>query len=112
LRHWMADSYLTLRRPFRVHNEYHYVSWLCRYEGEHPPEILRMMDAIASGSIPMEIRPMADAERLLSSPIYGVLRTCLEAVEPVDRHARLQYLRARDAARRMMHWLPKPGAER
>jgi hypothetical protein len=100
---WMEDSYLTLRRPFRVHNEYHYVSWLRRYEGEHPPEIRRMMHAIAVGGIPMETRPMADAQRLLRSRVYAALCACLRAAEPVDRRARVQYRRGRAAARRIVH---------
>ena len=27
-RRWLAESYLTLRRPHRVHNVYRYPSWL------------------------------------------------------------------------------------
>lgn len=78
---WLADSYLTLRRPFRVHNVYQHPSWLQRYDGPHPPELDRMMAALAADS-PGELRPMADVERLLRSPRYLAGRAVLRVAGP------------------------------
>lgn len=85
---WLADSYLTLRRPYRVHNDYKYPSWLQRFDGRHPPQIEHMMIAIDSGALAAERRPMSDAYRLLDSPLYAAGRAFLRLTEPLDRHAR------------------------
>jgi hypothetical protein len=41
-RQWAKEAYLELRRPYRVHNVYRYPSWLERFTGTHPPQILAM----------------------------------------------------------------------
>lgn len=87
-RRWLEDSYLTLRRPYHVHNVYRLPSWLERYAGDHPPEIRRMMDDIASGGLQVETRPLGDAERLLRSPAYVAGREALRLAGPVDDWAR------------------------
>ena len=81
---WMADSYFTLRRPYHVHNVYQHLSWLERYRGPHPPQVLEMMADIEAGRVAEELRPMDDAERLLRSPKYAVGREVLRLAEPVD----------------------------
>ncbi len=86
-RRWLADSYLTLRRPYRVHNVYDYPSWLLRYDGQHPPEVERMLADLAAAD-GGALRPMADAERLLASQSYAAGRELLRLAEPVDRWAR------------------------
>lgn len=98
-RRWLADSYLSLRRPYRVHNAYRYPSWLQRFHGPTPPQIERMSADIAAGRLQVETRPMADAERLLRSPWYAVGRWLLELTEPVDRRVR----RVRRGARPLLH---------
>jgi hypothetical protein len=87
-RRWLADSYTTLRRPYHVHNAYHYPSWLFRYDGPHPPQVLRMIVDIVEGRLQVERRPTADAERLLRSRRYAAGRRLLEVAEPFDRWAR------------------------
>jgi glycosyltransferase involved in cell wall biosynthesis len=84
VRSWMEDSYLTLRKPYRVHNVYRMPSWLERYTGEHPPEVRRMMTDIAAGHPAVETRPLADVERLLRSPLYTAGREALRLIDPVD----------------------------
>lgn len=82
VRRWMEESYRTLRKPYRVHNVYRLPSWLQRYPGEHPPEVRRMMEDVASGRIDVETRPMDDAERLLRSPLYAAGRGVLRLADP------------------------------
>jgi hypothetical protein len=99
---WLQESYLTLRRPFRVHNVYRYPSWLQRYAGPHPPQIERMIVDIVQGRLPVEIRPMADADRLLRSARYAAGRRLLELAEPVDRWVRRVRWAMGPAARRAL----------
>jgi hypothetical protein len=86
-RRWLADSYLSLRRPYHVHNVYQFPSWLQRYDGAQPPEIERMMATLASDGRPGELRAMADVELLLQSQSYAVGRLLLKLAEPLDRWA-------------------------
>ena len=108
-RRWLADSYLCLRRPYHVHNVYQYPSWLERYAGPHPPQVLRMMADIAVGTVREELRPMDDAERLLRSRAYAAGREALKAADPVDLWARR--LR-REAGPRLRKALARPTARR
>ena len=46
---WADRCYFELGNPFRVHNAYKSPSWLERYCGDHPTQVLRMMDDVKSG---------------------------------------------------------------
>ena len=46
---WANEAYLQLKRPFRVHNVFAYPSWLERFRGPHPVEVVAMMDRAAGG---------------------------------------------------------------
>jgi hypothetical protein len=82
---WLRDSYLTLRRPYRVHNVYRYPSWLEPYRGPHPPQIVQMMSDIDAGRVCVEARPTDDVTKLLGSPTYMAGRELLRLAEPLDR---------------------------
>jgi hypothetical protein len=108
-RRWLADSYLTLRRPYRVHNVYEYPGWLTRWNGPHPPEVLRMMDDIEAGRVAEETREMWDAERLLRSSAYALGSTALRLAEPLAESTE----RLRAAAGRVVRQVVgRPGAAR
>lgn len=83
--HWVQETFLHLRQPFRVHNVYDYPSWLERFHGTHPPQIAALRRDIASGQIDVEMRSTEDVERLLRSPIYAMGRAWLKAWDLVDR---------------------------
>lgn len=104
-RRWLADSYLTLRRPYRVHNVYRYPSWLERYDGSHPPEVQRMMADIRAGRVREPLRGSHDVERLLDSPGYALGRDVLRLAEPADRVLRRLRWQARPALRRSLRRL-------
>ncbi len=74
---WAEDSYFSLRRPFRVHNEYRFPAWLSRFNGRHPPEIERLRRDIVEGRVNVELRPTDDVERLLRSRSYRWKRAVL-----------------------------------
>jgi len=102
-RRWLADSYLTLRRPYRVHNVYHYPSWLQRFEGPQPPQIDRLMADVAHGVTPMAKRPMDDVEWLLRSPRYAAGRELVKFAEPLDRYRHRLRRSGRSLARHVVH---------
>jgi len=101
---WAAASYFRLGHPFHVERHYQYPSWLERYQGEHPPEVLRMIDDIRAGALKVELRRTDDIEHLLHSPRYRAGRAALKALDPVDRAwrwSRLQAVRASHAPRKL-----------
>jgi hypothetical protein len=84
---WANEAYLTLGRPFAVHNVPGYPSWLERYRGPHPDEVRRMMaDVRADGSI--ALRQTADIDRLLNSPWYRLRRAAIRGADPLGRQGR------------------------
>jgi hypothetical protein len=85
---WARDAYLALHRPFRVHNVYQQPSWLERYAGPHPEEVLRMIEDLRASGGTIALRETADIERLLRSPWYPVGRSLVRALDPWDRRAR------------------------
>lgn len=75
---WAQNNYLKLGNPFRVHNVYQYPSWLDRFRGQHPVEILRMQQDIRDGRLTVELRETKDVEMLLQSRSYVLRRTLLK----------------------------------
>lgn len=71
---WAHHAYLSLNRPYHVHNIDDYPGWLYRYEGQHPPQLLAMWEAITADDADFETRPTDDIEALLSSTSYKIGR--------------------------------------
>jgi hypothetical protein len=80
---WTEDCYLRLSMPFRVHNVHSHMSWLEPFDGQHPPEVVNMLDDVRRGHLHVELRDNRDAYRLLRSPGYAVRRGLLRAVAPL-----------------------------
>lgn len=80
---WAKNTFLNLQHPFRVHNVYDYMSWLERFEGQHPPQINALREDISAGLLDLETRPTNDIEDLLRSPFYRVGRAGLKALSPL-----------------------------
>jgi glycosyltransferase involved in cell wall biosynthesis len=99
---WMRDSFLTLEKPYRVHNLRQYPSWLARYDGDHPEQARMMMNDIRSGKVNIDLRPNDDVERLLDSWWYPLGRRGLMVGDYADRAAR--------AARHPRSWLRRHAA--
>lgn len=81
---WANESYLTLNRPFRVHNVSAYPSWLERYRGPHPAAIVDMVDELRAANGPIALRQTSDIEGLLDSPWYRIRRAIVRALDPWD----------------------------
>jgi hypothetical protein len=76
---WARAAYLTLGRPYRVHNVDAYPSWLERFAGAHPPAAMQLWDDAVAGRLDIACRPTQDIERLLRSPAYRAGRLLLKA---------------------------------
>jgi hypothetical protein len=72
---WLNNNYLNLKNPFHVGDNFESISWLKRYSGKHPRQILEMMDAIKDKVIDIKERDNSDVERILKSPTY-IISTC------------------------------------
>ena len=81
---WADQNYNKLQNPYRLHNVYQYPSWLERYSGAHPPQVLEMWNDIQNGLVQsVTLRPVADIERLLGSPLYSIGKYILKALGPM-----------------------------
>lgn len=69
---WANNAYLSLNRPYHVHNIEDYPSWLYRYDGTHPPQIDVMWADLADSDY--ERRRTDDIEQLLGSIRYQIGR--------------------------------------
>jgi len=74
---WAHTNFLTLGNPFRVHNVYQFPSWLERFHGEHPLEIVRLQQDIHDGRGGVALRQTDDIERILCSRSYALKRALL-----------------------------------
>jgi hypothetical protein len=99
---WARETFLMLRQPFRVHNVYDHPSWLERYQGPHPAQIIEMVNDLRVGEGDIKLRGTEDIERLLRSPRYQIGRALVRGLEPWERHWRnlRTRLRARLTQRR------------
>jgi hypothetical protein len=101
---WARDAWMELNRPFRVHNVFDYPSWLERYSGEHPAEVVRMVEDLRRSGDPDALRRTDDIERLLRSPRYRLGRAYLKARLAIDgpvTAAQGVFGRARNVAKSM-----------
>jgi FkbM family methyltransferase len=101
---WANEAWLQLNRPFRVHNVFAYPSWLERFHGRHPDEVVRMMDRLSAEDGGSSLRRTDDIERLLGAPWYRVARFLVRGLDPWDLRVRRLGARARlvpAAARRL-----------
>ena len=78
---WAQKGYYRLDSPFHVHYASWLPSWLDRYAGGHPAEVLRMMDDVRSGRVAAETRANADVEVLLGTWWYRLCRPAVKILE-------------------------------
>lgn len=80
---WVQENFMRLGNPFRVHNVYAEPSWLERFPGEHPPQVLRMMEDIRKGEVKEECRGSEDIEEIIDSLAYRAGRALVRAAVPI-----------------------------
>ncbi len=76
---WAQENFLSpVRSPYRIHNVHNHPSWIKKYKGTHPEQILKMNEDILQNRIEIECRNNSDIERLERMKIYRVGRWMLE----------------------------------
>lgn len=81
---WVANCYLKLDRPFRVHNVFQQPSWLDRFHGSHPCQVQELRLDISREPGGIQLRQTEDIEVLLASGSYRLKRGLLRILAPVD----------------------------
>jgi hypothetical protein len=76
---WEESVYRRLEKPFRAHNVYQHISWLERFNGDHPVAIRVMMADIHNQTVEVELRNCSDVEKLLAKPYYRIATALLRA---------------------------------
>lgn len=78
---WAERAYFKFRTPFAVCDVLHVpLSWLDEYHGQHPQQILNMVENILSGKHPnIELRPTEDILRVTRTPQYRLGRLMRKA---------------------------------
>jgi len=104
---WTYSNFLRLKDPFRVHNVYQYLSWLERFQGQHPPEISRLRQDIHDGRISVELRRTDDIERVLQSHSYMLKRAVLKMLSPLGKQAQRVHSLGAQAKRRIGYVINK-----
>lgn len=83
---WAGTCYFSITKPFRVHMMYGHLSWLERFGGGHPPQVMDMVAAVESGlHHNIALRRTDDVERLLSDPVYMIKRGVLKLLVPLEK---------------------------
>lgn len=82
---WAENNYFKLGNPFRVHNLYNIPSWLERFNGTHPEQVVCMMKDIKEGKVRVDLRRTDDVELLLNSKKYKLQRILLKIGNPVEQ---------------------------
>ena len=67
---WANECYFSLSNPFRVHNVYENISWLQRFDQEHPKYASDMWIDACNLELGVQIRNNSDIEILLSTTYY------------------------------------------
>ena len=96
---WAQDAYLSLGRPYHLHNVDQYPGCLFHYTGDHPPQLKEMWRSITATDSPYETRATADIEALLRSCKYQIGRALVMSANQPSlwlRRARI-WLKARIA---------------
>jgi len=83
---WAQKAFFELEWPFHVHSVYDSPAWLERYDGNHPPQIIRLMEDIEVGCIDVELRATGDIDALIDARWYRLGRMGLKMLEPFNRY--------------------------
>lgn len=67
---WHEKNYMRITNPYAMHNIAGSTSWVQRFEGEHPAQVIAMMQDIKQGKIAADLRVNTDVEALLRSRRY------------------------------------------
>lgn len=80
---WLETSFLNLTRPFRILHGTPPPSWIYRFKGEHPEQIIQLTRDLDTGLFDIQQRKTADIDALLNSSTYGFVCRLLDRLYPV-----------------------------
>lgn len=103
---WAENNYFKLGNPFRVHNLYLYPSWLERFHGKHPEQVICMMRDIKEGKVDAKLRRTDDIDTLLDSNDYRIKSFLLKIGSPIAQFA-FQLMRIKNIPNRIRKILLK-----
>jgi hypothetical protein len=81
---WSEENYFRIDNPFRIHNIYKLPSWIEKYNGPHPSQVVMMMNDIKQGKVNARLRQTDDVESLLANPSFQIRRFIIKHYEPLD----------------------------
>ncbi len=67
---YYEETFLKLKKPFRIHTINAWPSWLEKFDGEHPTQIKILRNDIETGSIQEPMRSMDDVDDMTKSIRY------------------------------------------
>ncbi len=103
---WANEAYLSLRRPYHVHNVYDYPGCLYRFARAHPPQVRQMWRDITEPDSSCEVRSTNDIEVLLNSWIYQAGRFLVMSANEPSLWLRKTRIRVMGIMARLLpHWL-------
>jgi hypothetical protein len=103
---WAEINYFKLGNPFRVHNVYILPSWLVRFRGKHPLQVISMMSDIKEGKVNAKLRRTDDIEEIIDSPYYKI-RIILIKIEAQLKQLAFQLKRIKNIPNRIRKILLK-----
>jgi hypothetical protein len=103
---WAENNFFKLGNPYRVHNIYKSPSWLERFNGEHPEQVLCMMNDIKAGKINAKLRRSDDVEVFIDSNSYKIGIILIKIEAPLKKLA-FQLMRIKNIPNRIRKILNK-----
>jgi len=97
---WAENNFFKLGDPYRVHNVYRLPSWLIRFRGEHPEQVILMMKDIKGGNVNAKLRQTDDIEAVIDLNSYKIKIILLKIEDPIKRLVH-QLLRIKNIPNRM-----------
>ncbi len=81
---WANEVFMNLEDPFSVFSVYWDVSWLKKFKGKHPSQILYLVRDIEQGMLQVKQRHTDDIEKLLQSPVYNLKKAFYIILNPFE----------------------------
>jgi len=105
---WADDNYFKLGNPYRVHNIFWFPSWLIRFRGVHPKQIVSMMNDARSGKVEAKLRRTDDVEAIIDSFGYKMRIIGIKVEAPLKQLGS-QLIRIKNIPNRIRKILNKKG---
>jgi hypothetical protein len=67
---WYHNTFVQIRRPFRVHHVSSQISWLTPFRGTHPPQIQALLEGLSAGTWRIRQRQNGDVLALMENRRY------------------------------------------